>query len=166
MDLIHFTDKDRRARAMRGQIDYIRLYDSWTNMDMHRLVPGSAAVEWGINDERVQYVPFWRNPYVHCADKDVLVSLWRLPDRVLMVAFNGDGKQAKDVTLKIDLDALNLRPRPWKELIGVRAVEDPGEYGRSSMPKEPEPTLDIYANAVSVKGIQPHTARIIGVRKY
>jgi hypothetical protein len=166
MDLIHFTDKDRRARAMRGQIDYIRLYDSWTNMDMHRLLPGSAAVEWGINDEQAQYVPFWRNPYVQCEDKDVLVSLWRLPDRVLMAAFNNDGKQAKDVTMKVDLAALNLLPRPWKEFIGVRAVEDPGEYGRSSMPKEPEPTLDVYAGTVSVKGVQPHTARIIAVRKY
>ncbi|MCC6580245.1 MAG: hypothetical protein IT440_07360 [Phycisphaeraceae bacterium] len=175
MDLMNFSDKARWERCLRGQIDYIRLFDSWVTHNWHKLIHphgpqikwGTAALEWGINDEKTEYIPFWRNPYVQCADKDILVSLWRLPDRVLMVVFNYDGKNAKDVTLKVDMDALGLVPKlPWQEFVGLRVVEDTGEYGRQSMPKDPDPTMDIHNQTVAIKTIQPHTARIIGIRKY
>lgn len=167
MDLIHFTDKPRYWRAIRGQIDYVRLFDSWANNNWHILGHGTAAAEWGLTRADVTYVPFWRNPYVQCADRDVLVSLWRIgDDRILLLAFNHDGKQTKDITLKVDLDALGLVPRPWQEWIGVRAVEDRSEYGRSAMPEEPAPTLDFHSRTVSVKTVLPHTGRLIGIRKY
>jgi hypothetical protein len=175
MDLMNFSDKARWQRCLRGQIDYIRLFDSWTTHNWHKLAHvfgpqtgwGTAALEWGLNEDEVRYVPFWRNPYVRCEDGDILASLWRWPDRILMVVFNYDRTHAKDVTLKVDLDALGLVPqRPWQEFIGLRVVEDAGEYGRQAMPKDPDPTLDFHGRTVTIPAVQPHTARIIGLRKY
>jgi hypothetical protein len=48
----------------------------------------------------------------------------------------------------------------------LRVVEDAGEYGRQAMPKDPDPTLDFHGRTVTIPAVQPHTARIIGLRKY
>jgi len=156
MSLIRIKDKERLTRVRRGYTDYIRLYDSWRGPE-HEVPP--SVLQWGICDERTEYVPFWRNPHVACDDRDVLVSMWRLPDRVLLGVFNYDGKKRKDAALKIDLEELGLVPQlTWQEFIRVRDLEK-GE-------KEPASRLDFYTRTLKVLALQPHTGRLISIRKY
>jgi hypothetical protein len=156
MTHIRISEQARHERVRRGFVDYVRLYDSWRGPEHH--LP-TSVLEWGINDERTEYVPFWRNPYVTSEDPEVLVSMWKLPDRVLLSVFNYNGKQAKDVALKIDLDRLNLVPQlPWQEFIRVSALE--------SSKEEPAPQLNFYARQLTVPALAPHTGRLVGVRRY
>lgn len=156
MDLVKVTDKERNARIRRGLRDYVRLFDSWRGPSTGSLP--DSLIEFGFTSEKLQYVPFWRNPYVTCADEDVLVTIWRLPDRAALAVFNYDGEATKDVTLNVDLNALNLVPRPWHEFIRVhQLVKGEGEAAAS---------LDFDARTLTVPALRPHTGRIIGIRKY
>ena len=145
MDHIHIKDKDRQKRVREGLIQYVRMYDSWKGPSH------GAGPPLDINDERTQYIPFWRNPFVTCEDKDVLVSMWRLPDRVLLNVFNHDREKARNVTLSVDLDALGLVPElKWQEFVRVTG----------------DAQLDFYERKLMLKNLQPHTGRQIWIRKY
>lgn len=148
MSLFHVTDKAREARLYRSFIDYQRLHDTWSGQDGR--VPPEPVLEWGINDERLQYIPYWRNNLITTDDKDVLVSLWRLPDRVLVVAFNNDGKQVKDVKLKVDLKGIGLSH--WDAIV----AQELGGAGDQQV------TLT-GTNNLLIPGLQPHTARYAGL---
>jgi hypothetical protein len=130
-------------------MDYQRLHDTWTGQDGR--YPPRAVLDWGLNDPRLQFVPYWRNTAVASGDKELLVSLWRLPDRVLMVVFNNNSKQSKDAALRIDLRALGLGA-------GVPVARELGECG------DPDVQFDAANSALRIPGLQPHTARYVGVR--
>ncbi len=154
MSLFHVSDKAREDRLYRSFLDYQRLHDTWTGQDGR--VPPDPVLDWGINDERLKYVPYWRNTSVTSTDKDVLVSLWRLPDRVLIMAFNNDGKQVKDVALKVDLKALGFdKFKRWDGWLTARELGDAGDPPVKYLAAE---------NIVLVPGLQPHTARYLGLR--
>jgi len=154
-------DKGNIRPAKITHAEYVWMHDSWRNP---YLSPGptrmpNAILDWGINGDETTYHPYWRNPYVTCADKDVLVSLWRLPDRVMLGVYNYNREKATNVTLKIDLDKLGLVPKlKWQEFIGVRDL-----YAHEG---DAKPKLDFYARTLKIKGLKPHTARFIGVRRY
>jgi len=157
MDLVQVTDKARSERIRRGETDYIRLFDSWNPPSSE--LPPNSVVDWGILDPRTEYLPFWRNPHVQCADKDILVSMWRLPDRILLSVFNNDAKQRRDAAIRVDLDGLGLVPKlVWQEFIGVRDLEKP--------PAEPPSVLDFHGRTLKVPALDPHTGRLIGIRLY
>jgi len=156
MNLIQITDPKRKAAAYRGFVEYPRLYDSWKGSGV---TYPQSVLDWGLNDKDIEYIPFWRNRYVKCDDADALVSMWRLPDRVLLAVFNYNGKQGKDFALKVDLDGLGLVPRlQWQEFIGVRDL-DKGD-------QEPASRLDFYGRTLTVPAMAPHTGRLIGIRLY
>jgi len=156
MNLIQVTDKDRAARIHRGIRDYLRLFDSWRGPVDTLTEP---ILDWGICDERTEYVPLWRNPYATCEDTAILVSMWRLPDRVLLAVFNNDGKQGRDAVLAIDLEKLGLVPKlPWQEFIRVADVD--------KVEGEPAAQLDFYARTLKVPALAPHTGRLISIRKF
>jgi len=119
-----------------------------------------SVLDWGINSPETVYHPYWRNPYVTSEDEQILVSLWQLPDRVMLGVYNYNGEQAKDVTLKVDLDSLNLIPQlPWQEFIGVRDLWTADGAARPA-------TFEFHNAALSLKTLQPHTLHLIGVRRY
>lgn len=157
MNLMSFIDPVKAAHANRGFIEYPRLYDTWSGPN--GLFMPQSVLDWGLNDEHVKYIPFWRNPYVTTSDADMLVSMWQLPDRVLCMVFNYNRDQRKDAVIKIDLDALKLTPKlPWQEFIGVRDLE------KSS--NEPATSMDYYARTITVPALEAHTGRLIGIRRY
>jgi hypothetical protein len=138
----------RGQRVTRGYRDYLHLYDSW--MGYGQYMSGEALM-WGINDPAVEYVPFWRNTYTATGDKDVLVSLWRLPGRVLLYVFNYHGKQSKDAAVTVDLAKLGLNG-----VLGGRDLE---------VPKEDAATrFDVANGRVVLPALAPHTGRLIGLR--
>jgi hypothetical protein len=149
MSLFRVSDRKRYDSLFRQFMDYQRLHDTWTGQDGR--YPPRAVLDWGVNDPRLQFVPYWRNTAVTSADKELLVSLWRLPDRVLMVVFNNNGKQSKDAALRIDLSALGLGA-------GERVARELGECG------DPEVQFDAAGQTLRIPGLQPHTARYVGVR--
>ena len=84
----------------------------------------------------------------------------QLPDRVMLGVYNYNGEQAEDVTLKVDLDSLNLIPQlPWQEFIGVRDLWTADGAARPA-------TFEFHNAALSLKTLQPHTLHLIGVRRY
>jgi hypothetical protein len=155
------TSAAKRDAGKRVQAMWVWMHDSWRNPYIPQAaVMPTPILDWGIASDQTVYHPYWRNPYVTCADKDVLISLWQLPDRVMLGVFNYDRKKAKDVTLKVDLNGLGLVPqKPWQEFVGVRDLwkleEKAGPAG-----------FDFYGQAVTIKGMQPHTVRFVGLRKY
>jgi len=146
--------------AKRTQGQWVWMHDTWLNPYIPQLnrMP-TAVLDWGVNDENTVYHPYWRNLFVTCADKEVPVSLWQLPDRVMLGVFNYSKDKTKDVSLKIDLDKLNLVPQlPWQEFVGVRDL-DKDE-------KEPPSRLDFYGRQLTVPALKPHTGRLVGLRLY
>jgi len=87
------------------------------------------------------------------------VSMWRLPDRVALLVFNNDRKNARDAVVQVDLDKLQLVPKlPWQEFVGVRDLDKAG--------KEPPSRLDFHKRQLTVPGLLPHTGRLVGIRLY
>ncbi len=151
MGLFHIKDPVRLARVNRGFIDYQRLHDTWTGQDGR--FPPDSILEWGLNDARLEYEPYWRNTAVTSPDKDLLVSTWRLKDRVLLMVFNYNRTQTKDATLKVDPKAFG-----WPAAVGV--ARELGACG------DPGVTFDAATGALTVPGLLPHTARYIGIRNH
>ncbi len=154
------NDKDKANEAKRVQGQWVWMHDSWLNpyIPQLRQMPGSV-LDWGINDAETAYHPYWRNPFVVSSDKDVLVSLWQLPDRVMLGVFNYNRDQSKTVNLKIDLDKLGLVPElPWQQFVGVRNLWK-GDDG-------PDASLNFHGRTLQVKDLKPHRLRLIGIRRY
>ena len=100
-----------------------------------------------LNDAAAVYHPYWRNPHVTGVGQDVLVSLWQLPDRVMLGVFNYDRKQAKDVTLKLDLARLGLAGRDGFDLATRDLFRPEGAA---------DVAFDAATGSIPLKGLQPH----------
>jgi hypothetical protein len=156
MNLIQIKDPAKRSLALRGFREYPRLYDTWKGPEAS--VP-PAALDWGLAEDDTEYVPFWRNAFVTSEDKDVLVSMWRKKDRVVLVVFNYSRAKTLDAKLRVDLDKLNLLPqRPWEDFLRVRDLDKPAD--------EPATELDFATRSVTLRRLLPHTGRVIGIRLY
>lgn len=155
------TSREKVDAAKRIQAQWVWMHDSWRNTYIPQLpVMPTPILDWGINSEQTVYYPYWRDPFVTCADKDVLISLWQLPDRVMLGVFNYNRKAMKDVKLTVDLNKLNLLPQhPWQEFLGVRDLWKADEYA-------PDAQLDFDSSTLTIRDLQPHTARFIGIRRY
>jgi hypothetical protein len=69
----------------------------------------TAMIKWGMNDDSVFFWPFWSNSdAVQCSNPDVKVSVWILPDRVLLCAFNYSKDKPADCVVKLDLKKLGV----------------------------------------------------------
>jgi len=106
--------------------------------------------EWGMNDRRVKFWPYWRNrQVVSCSNPDVLVSLWTLPDRALLCAFNtSKAKTATGTIIRVPLEDLGLLPKVRSEYI--RGTGAP---------------FDAWSGKFAVD-IPPHGFRMLDIRKY
>ena len=152
--------REQRREAKNVQAQWIWMHDSWRNPYVRPLnqMPDSV-LDWGLNDARVVYHPYWRNPYVKTGEEDILVSMWQLPDRVILGVFNYNGAKRKDASLEIDLEKLDLVPqKKWQQFVRVRDLWS-GDEG-------PESRLDFHGRKLTVRKISPHRLRLIGIRRY
>jgi hypothetical protein len=152
--------REERREAQNVQAQWIWMHDSWRNPYVRPLTTmPDGALDWGLNDERVIYHPYWRNSLVETSDEDILVSMWQLPDRVILGVFNYNREKRKDATLVVDLEKLNLVPqKKWQQFVRVRDLWS-GDQGPASR-------LDFHARKLTVKKINPHRLRLIGIRRY
>jgi hypothetical protein len=159
MMLNHITDQTRYWREHRIYTDWQRMHDTWRGQDNR--VPPDSILEWGLNDARLVYTPYWRSRAATGGSSNLLVSTWTLPDRALLLVFNADGKAARDGKVTVDLKGLGL---PTGE---ITVKEIGGAIGNglpADTPKEPEVAFDPASGTLAVPGLQPHTARYIGIR--
>ena len=171
MDKIVFRGPEA-MRLRRQQFDYIRMFDSWGTHN-YDVITG-RMLRWGINAPDVEYVPFWRNPYVESGDEDVLVSAWRLPDRVMLGVFNYDGDNPKKVELEVDLQALDLVPeKKWQDFIRAYSLDRQADYsgiwGKDDTPAEEwmvEPKLNFHSRTLTIGTIPPHRGRYLCIRRF
>ena len=102
-------DKEKVNGGKRIQGMWLWMHDSWRNPYVPQLsAMPQPALEWGLNGEDVSYTPYWRDGGVKSADKDVLVSVWRMSGRAVLGVYNYDRKATKDAALTVDLIALGL----------------------------------------------------------
>lgn len=159
MSLNQITDPVKRGRVWRGFYDWTRFHDcNWYGWDGYK--PGDKLLDFGLNDERLQYVPHWRNTAITCDDPQVLVAYWGLPSRVLVMAFNYDGKAVKNPVLKVDFAKLGLGASKAK----VTELRGKDAHNGQLPEVDPTPVLGAGGNTVSVSDLQPHTARYFGLR--
>ncbi len=138
-----------------------RAYQGWTIV--HDVMFGHdqlshrpAMFEWGMNDGRVQFWPYWRSKdYVHSSDPGVLVSMWTLPDRAMVVAFNTNKKKAASVSIRLPLADLGLMPKVRSEYLKAADLEGNDKF-----------TFDAWEGQFNTVTIPPHDFRILSVRKY
>lgn len=160
-----FTDKDKEKikAAKVVQAEYVWLHDMWRNPYLQpgpRVMP-EAVLDWGLNEPSVIYHPYWRNEFVKTDNPDILVSMWQLPDRVVLGVYNYNRDKKYSVKLDVDLKALNLVPeKQWQEFIGVR------DLYTHDVEKDPKSRLDFHKNQLDVRNLEPHTIRLIGIRRY
>ena len=70
-----------------------------------------------------------------------------------------DDTAARDAAIRLDLDALGLRPQlPWQEFIGVRDL-NPADG-------EENPSLDYHNRTLHVESIAPQSVRLVAIRLY
>ncbi len=156
MTLMRFQDPVKRDHARRGFREWPRMFDTWKGWG-HSVPP--AALDWGVAEAETVYIPFWRNPYVESASPEVLVSAWRQADRILLMVFNYSRDRKLDGELTVDLAALGLLPElPWEEFVRLRDLDKPDD--------EPATIFDANAGKVRLPALQPHTGRLIGIRRY
>jgi hypothetical protein len=149
--------RDFRREEARKKTAYIRLFDSWS--EPNRTTLPEAALRFGINDEKVQYVPYWRNELVTSEDEEILVSLWTLPDRVALQVFNYSGEESKEVTLTVDLAELGLKPElPWQEFLRLYDLEEERD--------KLDVSLNYHAGTLTIPTLPPHRGRLLGIRRY
>lgn len=68
-----------------------------------------ALLSWGMNNDKVFFWPFWSNgDVVKGQDKDIKVSAWTLPDRVLLCVFNYSKEKPADVSITVDLKKMGV----------------------------------------------------------
>ncbi len=146
------TNRAKVDAAKRLQGQWVWMHDSWLNpyVEVLNRMPASA-LDWGVNDERTVYHPYWRNPFVSCADKDVLVSLWRIGDRVTLGVFNYAKDAAKDATLTLDLAKLGLDP---KQVYARKLWTEPGNDATAHLNNE---------GTLQVRGLPGHRLILIGL---
>lgn len=114
-----------------------------------------AFFDWGMNDNRVKFWPYWRNRKIlTVSNPDVLVSMWTLPDRVLLCAFNVGKKSPAVATIRVPLADLGLMPKVRAEYIRATDLET----GKNA-------NFDAWNGAVDVN-IPPRDFSLISVRKY
>jgi len=68
-------------------------------------------VAWGIAEDDVRFIPYWRNPAVKVEDPDVLASAWTRPNgkaMLMVLNLHKDPAEAA-VMLRLDPAALGLR---------------------------------------------------------
>lgn len=159
MMLNHITDQARYWREHRVYTDWQRLHDTWRGQDGR--VPPDSMLDWGLNDERLVYTPYWRATAATGTADNLLVSAWTLPDRALLLVFNADGKATRDGKVTVDQKALGL---PAGE-VTVKEIGDAiGNGLPTTTPKDPEVAFDPASGTLAVPGLQPHTARYVGIR--
>lgn len=159
MHLNYITDKERRGRVWRGFYDWARFHDcNWYGWDGYK--PNDKLIDFGLNDERLQYVPHWRNTAITSDDPNVLVAYWKLPERVMVMAFNYDGSNVKNPVLKVDLAKLGLT----KGTMAITELRGKDKHNGQLPEVDAAPVLDAASTAVTVPDLQPHTARYFGVR--
>lgn len=143
-------DVAQRDAAKRVQAQWVWMHDSWLNPYIPQLprMP-DPVLDWGVNDAATQYHPYWRNPFVASPDSTVLVSLWQLPDRVMLGVFNYD-RETKDVAVDIDLGALGLDLS--QVVTRTLWVESEGEA-----------TLEAESGTLRVDGLPGHRLILVGV---
>ena len=145
------ADKAKRDLAKRVQAQWVWMHDSWRNPYIPQLpVMPEPVLDWGVNDTLTTYHPYWRNPFVSSADPDLLVSLWHLPDRVMLGLFNYGKDEAIDTQIEIDLAALGLDPgRVFARPLWVDAAG--------------EAKLDADAGVLQVRDLPGHRLLLIGL---
>ena len=127
MHLIHFRDRERYFHAYRGMMDFVRLHDSsWYWQDGYR--PPEAILDFGLNDPRLQYVPYWRNDLVTSRDAELRIACWTLPDRLLVVAFNANNHETKDAALEFHREGLHWPAGGALTIRELRGVEQMDRY--------------------------------------
>jgi len=185
------VDPKKAELARIARTEYIWLHDSWKNpyCGDGRVVMPDTLLDFGLNGDATAYHPYWRNPYVTSANKNLLVSLWRLADRddtgmraeptagpverVLIGVFNYERAKEQEVTLTIDLQALGLRV-PGTEVV-ARELYGPetgvasyyrGDSGNHAVPSlfAMECRLDAVSGTLSLPALPPHRGRYIGLR--
>ena len=138
------------AKRLQGQ--WVWMHDSWLNpyIPQLRQMPNSV-LDWGVNDEGTVYHPYWRNPFVNCADKDVLVSLWRTGDRLTLGVFNYAKDGNKDARIKIDLAKLGLDP---KQAYARKLWTEPGNEATAHLNND---------GTLQVKALPGHRLILVGL---
>ena len=161
MSINQITDPIKRGKVWRGFYDWTRFHDcNWYGWDGYR--PGAKLLDWGLNDERLEYVPYWRNTAITSEDPKVLVSYWLMPARVFVMAFNHDGTVVKNPVLRLDFAKLGLQ-NGTPVLAELRGVDVRNDQSPTPEP-DPMPVLDVAAKTVTVTDLLPHTARYFGIR--
>jgi hypothetical protein len=166
MMLNHVTDPQRQWRHHRTYTDWQRMHDTWRGQDGR--VPPETILEWGLNDARLAYLPYWRNPALTANADDLLISAWTMPGRAIVLLFNHADKASapRDAQVTVDLKALGLLPQQaWAG--GVVVKEIGGAIGGGmpgNTPKDPDVSFDPATGSISVPGLKPRTARYIGIR--
>ena len=131
----------------RGLQDYVRMFDTWRGPN-NGTMPASVLA-FGANGEDVEYTPFWQTGNLaKTHNKDVLVSLWRMPNRVMVGVFNYNREQEITTRIDLNLKALGLE----NTLVNCTrlAGEDNHEFQSNGQ--------------LTVNKLMPHTGRFYGVR--
>jgi hypothetical protein len=118
----------------------------------------ASVLDNGLITAKTKYATPGRTPEVQPGE-GIQVAAWRQRDRLLLAVIN-PGDQQRDAALKLDLDRLGITPQlPWQEFVGVRDLWKADQNA-------PGASLDFFGRTLSVKSLQPHTLRLIAVRRY
>jgi len=83
-----------------------------TTAEMHTAVRGryeqALRVAWGIDQNDVEYHPYWKQTLVKTNDENFIASVWTRPGTALVQVFNLNFKEDTNVRLAIDAKALGL----------------------------------------------------------
>ena len=143
------ADRPARDLAKQIQAQWVWMHDSWRNPYIPQLpVMPESVLDWGTNN--ATYHPYWRNEFVTGTDPDLLVSLWRTPERTVLGLFNHGKDGAINDELRIDLAELGLDP----QRAYARTLWD--AFGGQA-------TLDKTGSVLQVRDLPSHRLLLVGL---
>ena len=105
-------DQAKKDAAKLTQAQWVWMHDSWRNPYIPQAPKMPVSVlDWGINDSDIIYVPYWRNPFISDQNRDLLVSLWKTDNRIMLGIFNYGKIDHHNSYLTVKMGELNLKSK-------------------------------------------------------
>ncbi len=100
---------EQQTAHTRNYVGHCMMHDVLNAMETNFKKTFNAMVDWGLDDDKVFFWPHWSNgDVVASSDKDVKVSAWTLPDRILLCAMNYSKDRASECSVELKADKLGV----------------------------------------------------------
>ena len=124
IDTAGMTPEQKSAHT-RTYVGHCMMHDVMNALEFNDKNTFSALVSWGLNDDAVFFWPHWSNADVlSSSDRDVKVTAWTLPDRMLLCVMNYSKDRESECTVQFKAGGLGLSLPTKRRAVDIETGKD------------------------------------------